>query len=535
MSRKKTQPAAKKTETVTLTAAQFNALQSRYIQAREQLKASYDAARNGDEYKNIWANADRFDADSANNRQVRLDLMSRSRYEINNNAYSDGIAQTYATDLIGCGPTLRMQTASQGFNRMVEDTWDSWCKATKFRRKLWCMAHAKHSDGEAFAVIRKNSNLNHKVQIDLVLHEADQCQTPYLPFGEPGRIDGVKFDQFGNPVYYEFLQQHPGDATHFIVTLVPERVPAQFVLHWFKLRRPGQHRAVPESCSSLNMGAASRRWREAILAKAETQADFTVFLKTEMSPDEMDPMPPPMSTLDIQKRMMTALPSGYDISQLDNNTPGASFEGFHKALINEMARPKSMPFNKAACDSSSYNYASGRLDHSTYYGAIDVERDDCDDVVLDPLFSQWFDLAVMRYRWLGGDPATINEKAKAHLWDWPRHQVADVESEANANTKRLTSGQVFLPQLYAESGLDLDDEIAKAAAAFGVDENVIRLRLLDMTMPPQPAKAVAGTPGTDQMPPEMPGKPAAKPPAKTAAESVLEKLNGRMNGATHAN
>ena len=52
-----------------------------------------------------------------------------------------------------------------------------------------------------------------------------------------------------------------------------ERIAADRVLHWFKMRRPGQHRGVPECASTLNTGAAARRWREATLAAAETVRD----------------------------------------------------------------------------------------------------------------------------------------------------------------------------------------------------------------------------------------------------------------------
>src|SRR5690606_27773756 len=85
-----------------------------------RLHATYDAARTSDEFKNYWANADALDADSANSREVRQKLVQRSRYEVANNAYADGIAQTITNDLVGVGPSLRMLTGSTGFNQMVE-------------------------------------------------------------------------------------------------------------------------------------------------------------------------------------------------------------------------------------------------------------------------------------------------------------------------------------------------------------------------------------------------------------------------------
>lgn len=486
------------------------------------LQASYDAARTSDEYGNIWANADRFDADSAHSPLVRHTLIARSRYEINNNGYSDGIAQTYATDVVGVGPSLRMQTGSEGFNRLIETEWNRWSQAVKFRRKLWCMAHAKHSDGEGFGVLRRNPRINHPIPLDLVLHEAEQFQSPQKLL-DPNQIDGLVVDDFGNPLYYEMLRQHPGAINRQAFDWMPEKIPAEYVLHWFKMRRPGQHRAVPECASTLNAGAAARRWREATLAAAETAADFTLFLKTMMTPEDAATVAP-MSTLDINKRMMTALPEGYEPFQMSAEHPTATYESFHKSLVNEQARPKSMPYNKAACDSSSYNYASGRLDHQTYYAALDVDREDCNDSVLDPAFEIWFNFAVMRFGWLGGNPDAVGQAARSHVWDWPKHRVADVESEANANQTKLKSGQAFHPQLFAEAGLDFEDELNKAAEAYAVPVEELRRRLLD-TVLPIPQQMVR--PSDQQAPPETPA-------AKQAAASVLNRLNGHVsNGVGH--
>lgn len=499
--------------------AALAAWQKRYA----DLRATYDAARTTDEYRRIWENADAYDADSAHSKDVRHTLIQRSRYEINSNGYSDGIAQTYATDLIGCGPALRMQTGSDGFNRMIELEWYRWCKASQFRRKLWCMAHAKHSDGESFAAIGRNQKLRHRVRLDLQLYEAEQISTPLVPFDDPNYIDGIKFDDFGNPLWFDVLKTHPGASTVLPFTLRPDRVPAANMLHWFRLRRPGQHRGVPECASTLNVGAAARRWRESTLAAAETAADFSLLLKTQFQPDSEEiQYATDFSQQEITKRMMTALPVGYEPFQMQAEHPTRQYEPLHKSLVNEQARPKSMPYNKAACDSSSYNYASGRLDHQTYYAALDVEREDCNDLVLDPLFESWFDLAVLSFGWLGGIPDAVSLGAREHIWDWPKHRVADVEAEANANETKLTSGQVFLHRLYSDAGLDLADEVTSAATAFGVDESEIQKRLLDITLPPP-----------KQVEPKQPAANAATDAAIASLFDRTNRMNGAANGHTH--
>lgn len=446
--------------------------------ASAPIRARYDAAQDTDDFKRYWANADTHDADSANSKAVREKLVPRSRYEVSNNGYSDGIAQTYATDLVGTGPRLRMESGSPGFNQMVEAEFARWASTIQLRRKLWCQAIAKHVDGEGFGVARTNPGLAYPVQLDYVLYETEQFQTPMLADIEPGYIDGIRFDRFGNPIWYDLMRAHPGNASGAGLDLVPERLPPNVVMHWYLLRRPGQHRGVPEMASTLNTGAAHRRWREATLAAAETAADFALLLKTQMSPSEEDHIDPFLK-FEIEKRMMTAIPAGWDPFQMKAEHPNTTHESFHRSQVNELARPRSMPYNKAACDSSSYNFASGRLDHQTYYGALDVDRADGEALVLTPLFELWFPEALKVFGWLNGDPATVNPAARRHSWDWPKHFAADIKAETQAAATRLQTGQVTLSRLYSENGLDFEDELATMSRDYGVTPDEMRDRLLN--------------------------------------------------------
>tara|TARA_R110000868_G_scaffold42334_1_gene143447 strand:+ start:301 stop:1989 length:1689 start_codon:yes stop_codon:yes gene_type:complete len=442
-------------------------------------RATYDGAQTTSENRNYWANADLFDADSANSQPVREKLVSRSRYEVANNGYSDGIAQAYCNSLIGRGPVLRMQTGSEPFNRMIEGEFYRWTQAVGLRRKLWCMAHAKHTDGESFAVIRRNPRLRHKVKIDLCLYETEQFRTPSIGGYDDGEIDGMRFDDFGNVTTYTRLLRHPGSSSYYGIFGETEQLPADFVLHWFKMRRPGQHRGVPECASTLNAGAAGRRYREAVIAAAELVADFTMFIKTTFSADEA-PVAAAFEETEIKKRMLTALPEGYDAFQPKAEQPTSTYTEFNKALIAEQARPKCMPYNVAAADSSGHSYASGRLDHHPYHQSLDVDREDGNDLVLNKLFARWFESAVFTYGWLGGDPSAIGniESAMAHSWDWPKHPVADLQAEASSNQTRLSSGALTLTKLYANDGEDFEDELVVMASNYGIEVPEMRKVLL---------------------------------------------------------
>lgn len=477
----------------------FAKAQKETERSKRHIRGSYDAAQDLQDTTHHWASADANDADSANSRAVREKLVQRSRYECANNGYADGIANSYANDAVGNGPQLRMQTGSEGFNRMVELRWFEWMEAVQFGSKLWTAARAKHVDGEGLGVLRRNEGVNNQVKLDWVLYETEQCQTPLLGM-EPGKIDGIRFDAFGNPISYDFLKQHPGGGFSWLnAGFETEPVDARFVTHWFKRLRPGQHRGIPETTSTLNLGAAARRWRESTLAHAEMIAKLTVLLKSLMPPAEEDADPvTALSTLELLTGTLMALPNTVEPVQLDAKQPAAQYEMFHKTLINEQSRPKCMPYIKAACDASGANYATGRLDHQGYYGCLDIDRRDADRAVLDVAFNVWFDLAIVAYGWLGGNPAAITQGARAHLWDWPKHKVVDIQAEAEANDTKLKNGSEYLYSIATQDGRDYEDEILKAAAANGITQEQQRQVNLLLNVPPRSLPFVAEVLGIKQ-------------------------------------
>ena len=462
------------------------------------INARYDAAGDGDFMRNYWTAADGLDADSANSKGVRTRSVRRSRYEVGNNGYSDGMVQTHANYVVGLGPSLRVTTDNKPFNTEVEERWFEWCEAIQFRRKLWCLAHAKTQDGDTFGIARNNPSIlpESRINLDWVLFETEQCTTPHLPYGVQGYIDGIRFDEYGNPLWYDVLKYHPG-GSWFVMDRTPEKVPAKFVQHWFMLRRPGQHRGVPEFISSLNAGGSSRRFREATITAAETAANHSAVMKTDQDADAGDTPVVPMSSTQIEKGMLTALPYGWDLNQMKAEHPNASYESFHRANINEQGRPKNMPFGMAACDSASYNFASGKLDRQPYYEGVKCERHDGELLVVEPLFKIWWQRACLAYGWnikYGAD----HRRAPKHAWDWPCLPEGDERSVTGANDTALRNGTKTHRQRDAEQGIDFDERVAQMAKDYGVSEQEIRLRLLNAVLPA--TGSPAGAAPTDNQP-----------------------------------
>lgn len=479
-------------------------------------RLSYDSASDSNEYKNIWAKADAFDADSANDRTTRYRLMHRSRYEAGSNGYYAGILTKHVNMLIGVGPTLRMLTDNPQFNRTVEREWYYWCLATQFSRKLWCMAHAKTMDGETFGLMVTNPTARHAVQLDVLLIEPEQVQTPYLPTMQVGYIDGIKFDEFGNPEWYDVLPQHPGSLFSFS-NQKPTQVPAGQMLHWFKMRRPGQHRGIPDCTPTLNLGAAGRRLREAVLAAHETAAEPSLVLETQYTPDELDNVTP-LTTIDFQKRMIMALPNNMRANQIKAEHPNAQYREHIESIVAEQASPLTMPLNAALGDSSNYSFASGKLDNILYYAGADVERKDINELILDKLFAEWYREFVI------ASDARRGEGVTDHQWDWPAHPVIDEVAHATANQKNLSTGQTTLSRVYTDDGNDFQDGIALMAEEwFGeaTDANIAKARTICVlrNTPAHAINQVAAVMGV-----AMPKPAATEQPEEEPADAPEEQV-----------
>lgn len=433
-----------------------------HVRGWRSVRARYDAAQTTDENRRHWAAADGLSPISANSPEVRRLLRNRARYEVANNSYARGIVRTLANDVIGTGPRLQMLTANPEANRRIEQAFLAWSKAIGLAAKLRTARMARCVDGEAVALLTTNPKLPTPVQLDLRLVEADQLATPDLFAPTTNAVDGIVFDTHGNPTEYHLLRHHPGETVSMVGwSLEYDRYPASAVRHWFLSERPGQVRGVPEILSALPLFAQLRRYTLAVIAAAETAADFAGILYTDApaggESDEADPW----ESIELERRALVTVPSGWKMGQLDAKQPTTTYGEFKREILKEIARCLNMPYNVAAGDSSGYNYSSGRLDHQVYDLSIRVDRHHCEQVVLDPTLSAFFDEAALIPGLL---PAGIGPIASwPHQWFWDGRDHVDPAKEASAQETRLRNHTTTLAAEYARKGLDWEEQIQQRA------------------------------------------------------------------------
>ncbi|MAX24990.1 MAG: hypothetical protein CMJ19_10845 [Phycisphaeraceae bacterium] len=434
------------------------------------MRARYDAAVTTDENRRHWAHADGLSPNSSLSPDVRSTLRKRARYEVANNSYARGIVQTLANDVVGTGPSLQLLCENPTANRLVEQAFSDWADAIGLAQKLRTMRIARAESGEVFALLFGNPRVDHPVQVDIRLIEADQIATPYLTSTQSisrhgsslDGVDGIVFDVFGNPCEYHLMRSHPGDNAIWTSGAEFDAISSERMIHYFKPDRPGQARGIPDITPALPLFAQLRRYTLAVIAAAETAADFAAVLYTDAPANGEAENVEPMDLVELERRMATVLPGGWKLGQVTAEQPATTYGEFKKEILNEIARCLNMPFNIAAGNSSGYNYASGRLDHQTYFKSVRVEQSHMESVVLDRIFSAWMSEAVLIEGLLPQSFRTSFARFP-HQWFWDGHEHVDPAKEANAQSTRLASNTTTLAIEYARQGKDWETELRQRA------------------------------------------------------------------------
>lgn len=453
----------------------MNWLKSIFRPVRRYIRAAFNSASTSESSQRNFAGSDFYSADAAMQRHIRLLISSRARNEFANNSFAYGIVSTLADDTIGTGPRLQLENDTPLTDekaaslQAIERRFHRWAGQVELNSILRCARIAKAVDGETFIRLLVNPGARREIRLEPRIYEAEcvasetLAETPiaYQASGEPFEVDGILYDQYGNPARYRFWKVHPGAISGALpYSYVME--PSEHVIHYGNFFRAGQHRGLSEMTAALHIFNDLRRYSTAVILGAEVAARLSFIISNDLPPELYE------STIEVDEDgriSQTALdlagpkslrsgdfnslvlPAGYHASQMRSEQPTQSYVAFKDSKIAEAARVFSMPFNVAAGNSSSYNYASGRLDHQVYHKKLLIERDCIGIRILDPILEAWTEMDRLLHPM---DYTTPHW----HSWMWDGFEHVDPVKEANAQAARLANGVTSLAEECAREGRD---------------------------------------------------------------------------------
>lgn len=451
----------------------------------------YDAASTNRHNKNHWKYADGRDANSLISPALAT-LRNRTRYEHRNNPMLKGIVRTFADDFVGTGPRLQMLTDDTDFNSDSEKKFSDWSgdgegimdpecdvtnKDTLSGIIRMCASIQLDTAGEGFIVMSNSPkpSASGGPRLKLQAVEADRIANPMGvsdgAFGESGGImnQGIESDESGKPLNYYISKVNPGATSpgfrsSSMLFGKYTVVAAAFVIHIARPDRPGQNRGVPEYAPSIESFGKVRDFVAATVAAANTAANLSGVMNTkDGAVDDDNDTYEAMDTVELERDTLLTLPEGWEAKQFTPEQPVTTFKDFHHEMIGTAARPKGMPLNKALANSSGYNYSSGRLDHQSYYGGIDVWRAWVNRMVLRRILRTWFQEAMLIPGFVTGGGKFRDARNVSAGWFWPGHPHVDPKKQADAEKIRLDNGSINLADISGTEGRDWEKHLEMTA------------------------------------------------------------------------
>jgi capsid protein len=390
-----------------------------------------------------------------------------------------------------------MLTDDPALNSFVEESVEEWAEVIGLDEKLRTLREAAASAASASSVMVNNPGLEPSQARPRVVRGRPVHRPDLAVRNQPAVVGRDPYDAAGNPLSYRRLRYHPGDLIWGANPLEYDDIPARAVFHYFKPSRPGQRRGVPEFASALSNWPELRRYCNAVIAAAETAADYAMTIESTAPPeepaDDIDSSPNAdgaMDTVELKKRMATILPKGWKMSQTKAEQPTTTYPSFVDKKVAEAARCLNMPFTIAALDSSNSNLSARYLDSQIYAKAIKIDRKKLQRL-LNRLLDAWLTEAIRIPGFLPSTPDRF-----PHKWYWPSiGEHADPDKVASGQGARLRNGTTCLQDECADGGNDWEVVQEKIAASLGLTVDEYRKQILIPNMlanpaPPPPAAAM---------------------------------------------
>lgn len=303
-------------------------------------------------------------------------LRERSRDLIRNTPIATGAINTKVTNVVGTGLKLQSRI-DRSVLKLTDEEADTWEANTEREWRLFwdskeCDAartlngdaitrmvyRQAKENGDVFVVLPRIQRKNFPYALKLQIVEADRICNPNYAQDTDTLAGGIEKDQYGAPIKYHILKQHPG-SIRYAKSAEWQAIPAfgaglglRNVIHLISPTRPGQTRGVPDLAPVIEPLKQLDRYTEAELMAAVISGMFTVFIETESgnTPFDLTNMSDETgsSTSDEDYKLgngaIISLAAGEKIHDSNPGRPNDSFDPFIMSVLRQIGVALELPF-----------------------------------------------------------------------------------------------------------------------------------------------------------------------------------------------
>ena len=421
--------------------------------------ALFDGASHGRRTKHWRAPGTSIQADTRKGLAV---LRNRSRDLGQNNAYAAAAHREIPANIVGEGitPHIDLPTPAERERgeRLVKEWFDS--VACDFGNQMNfygienLVARTVVESGECLVRRVTRPSAMSAIPLQLQVLEPDYIDTSKdgLMAGNNRIIQGVEYNAQWQRVAYWLYDHHPGDQ-HFTMTDIrSSRVPADEILHIYRVERAGQVRGIPWSAPVLLRMRDFDEYEDAQLMQQKIAACFSAFIlpgdqfgqaagisetdEEKLLPEKMEP------------GMIEVLSDGKDV-KFAQPPSTSGYAEYSLVTLHEIATGYGVPYSILTGDLRQVNFSSGRMgDRAFNRNLKHWQKNVFIPQLCQPVW-QWFMEAVTAERLL---PEPVPAR-----WSPPRRELTDPAREIPALRDAARSGQMTMPEMIRQNGFDPDD------------------------------------------------------------------------------
>lgn len=370
--------------------------------------------------------------------------------------------------VVGPGFTVKWVAEDKGLERELQARWNAWADTLEIcpegleclDAKLGSAVHAMAEGGDVLLRRRwRRASDGLTVPLQVQLLEGEHLDTDKNQRSDSGRIvQGVEYDRVGRRVAYWLRREHPGDPDS--TSRESTRVPAEDVLHLFRVERPGAVRGVPWGAPCILRLRDFQEYEDAQLLRVKLanmfvgSIEFAVDVAPVAPVDGEGKVHPPID--DLKPGSHQYLNPGERM--VWNTPPQPGIDAADYARVNHLAIAAGLqiPYESLTGDLRNTSFASGRLGRLDFRDRVEVYRwqmlvpRGCQPV------ARWF-LEAMAI----DEPRALEGVA---LFVPPPREWLDPATEVNAYEKAVRAGFKSREQVVRMMGDDPERVLEEQAA-----------------------------------------------------------------------
>jgi lambda family phage portal protein len=441
---------------------------SRLATAIRAGKRNFDAAG----ASGRWPDAASLWAQNSQSLAQRTVITKRANYLAHNSPTGASFVESWVTNLVGDGPTIKSAHPDLDVAKRLEDSFALWAEhadmegVDSLTAMLMTAVRSIVSNGEAVFHLPVDSYGNLKLRL-LASEQLDSSRNiPSLSMtGDvPRIIAGVETNAAGARTAYWLLADAP-DAV-WAQVLPSERVDAIDVCHCYVKRFPGQIRGLSWLTPIATRLMELDRLEDSALMKARVSALFGAFVTdpdgvtgifNQQMPNtggdqQFDP-----ASVQFEPGSLQFLPPNCDIkfppiADMSNVTE------LMRHMLRSIAAGGGVSYEILTSDLSQVNYSSARLGLSQYQRRIKgLQATLLESQLLLPVWRRWVLLEILTGR-IDASDFERNPAAYLNMTAlWPGWPAIDPLKQSKADALDLASRTKSRAEIVASNGRDISD------------------------------------------------------------------------------